>query len=106
MVLPRKATSRRPSRDTSPRWDEKFPTTAWTSMPYEAATSAAASRSTSSLTSRGTNRRSVPAAAMASRSSRVFSDVPEPSSTSVPAPARAAISPAEATRIERSARVR
>ncbi len=61
--------------------------------------------SVASDTSKGTNRCSVPAPAKASSSSRVFSDVPEPSSTSVSAPVSAAISPARAARIARSARV-
>ena len=46
-----------------------------------------------------------PARASASSSSRVFSDVPDPSSTSVSAPLAAAISSARASRIARSARV-
>ena len=52
---------------------------------YSSATAAAASRSVCSLTSKGTKRSSVPASRSASSSSRVFSDVPEPSSTSVSA---------------------
>jgi hypothetical protein len=57
------------------------------------------------LTSTGTKLRSVPAARSASSSSRVLSAAPAPSSTSVLAPVAAAISPATATRMDRSARV-
>ena len=49
------------------------------------------SRSVSSLTSKGTKRGACPRRANASSSRRVFSDVPEPSSTSVSAPVRSAI---------------
>jgi hypothetical protein len=64
-----------------------------------------ASRSTDGSTSKGTKRRSVPAARSAVSSWRVLSDVPLPSSTRTSAPAAAAISPARAARIARSARV-
>ena len=50
-----------------------------------AAIAAAAPRRVGSLTSKGTKRRSSPAARSASSRSRVFSEVPEPSSTSVSA---------------------
>lgn len=46
----------------------------------------ARARTAPSATSGGTNRRSVPRPASASRSSRVFSPLPEPSSTSVSVP--------------------
>ena len=65
----------------------------------------AAATSAGSLTSTGTYVRSVRAARSASISSRVFSDDPEPSSTSVAAPLSAAIWPAADCRISRSARV-
>jgi hypothetical protein len=58
-----------------------------------------------SLTSSGTNRRRLPASRNASSNKRVFSDVPDPSSTSVSALDRAAMSRACAARIERSHRV-
>ncbi len=87
-------------------WCSKSPTTAWTSTgAYSFSIAAAAFRSVVSLTSNGTKRARRPRDASASSSRRVFSDVPEPSSTSVSAPATSAISPARATRIERSARV-
>ena len=83
---PRRPGSRR-------RWRSKSPTMACTPIDgYRVAIASALARSTSSLTSRGTNRSSVPAAASASRSISVFSEVPAPSSTSVLAPVSAAIS--------------
>ena len=69
---------------------------------YSRASLSALARSVSSLTSNGTNRRG----ASASSSSRVLSDVPEPSSISVAASVSSAISSAYRSRIERSARVR
>ena len=57
------------------------------------------------LTSRGQNRRSCPVAVKASRSNRVLSEVPEPSSTRVSAPERAATSADRASRIARSREV-
>ena len=105
-MLPRKAIIRRPPVGSSARCRSKSPTTAWTATPgYSVATAAAADRSVVSSTSKGTKRRSAPRRWKASSSSRVFSDVPEPSSMSVSAPERAAISPARATRMPRSVRV-
>ncbi len=69
------------------------------------AIAAVASRSVGSATSNATNRCRRPVAASAASSRRVFSEVPEPSSTSVSAPLSAAISVARAPRIARSARV-
>ena len=66
---------------------------------------AAAARSVASLTSNGTKRARRPASAKASRRRRVFSDVPEPSSTSVSALVRDTTSAACATSIPRSVRV-
>ena len=76
-----------PSSGTCARWRSKSPTTAWTSTPgYSAATWAAASRSVASDTSNGANVRRRSARWNASSRMRVFSDVPEPSSTRVSAP--------------------
>jgi hypothetical protein len=106
MVLPRKAIIRRPPFGSSARCRSKSPTTACTATPgYSAATAAAAERRVVSSTSKGTKRRSAPRRAKASSRSRVFSEVPEPSSISVSAPDRAAISPARSTRMPRSVRV-
>ena len=66
---------------------------------------APAERSTVGSTSTGTNRRSRPARRSASSRSRVFSEVPLPSSTSTSAPDAAAISPARTLRMARSVRV-
>jgi hypothetical protein len=68
--------------------------------------SSAATRNVSSLTSNGMKRVSDPFPAMASSSSRVFSEVPDPSSTSVSAVAVSTISRALRARIARSARVK
>src|SRR3712207_8698562 len=71
MVEPRKATSRRPDRGSSPRCRVKSPTTAATSTPgYSAVIAAPAACSTDGSTSQGTNRRSVPASRSASSSRR------------------------------------
>ncbi len=106
MVPPRNTTRRRPTRGIVSRSTVKSPTTGWTSMPaYSFSIAAAASCSVRLLTSKGTNRRSDPASRIASRSTRVFSDVPEPSSTRVSAPEARTISLARASRIARSRRV-
>ena len=107
IVLPRNATTRRPPvgdraevvlevADDGVHLD---------AARTRAAMSAADARSVASLTSKGAKRRSVPSLASASSSTRVFSDVPDPSSTSVSARVRAAMSPACSSRIERSVRV-
>ena len=69
---------------------------------YSPAMAAAAVRSVDSLTSKGTKLSSLPASRSAERSTRVFSEVPEPSSTSVVAPDIRTISSAWARRISRS----
>ena len=95
-----------PSIGRRPRCCSKSPTTASTRMPgYAAASSGAASTRTGSHTSKGTNRSSVPASARPSSSSRVFVDVPDPSSTRLVAPVRRAIDPASRSRISVSLRV-
>ena len=102
---PKKAITLFPSTGMRPRWCSKSPTMAWTSMPsYSDATASLAFRSVTWSTSKGMNPRRWPAEDMAFSSSRVFSDVPEPSSTNVSAP-KAATSPACAERISRSRRV-
>ena len=54
MVLPRKATSRRPSLGTRSMWRWKSPTTAWTRSPgYSSARAVAAAHRVPSLTSSG-----------------------------------------------------
>lgn len=83
-----------------------MPTTPATSIPgYSSATASAVARRVGSATSKGTNRRSCPVAVMASSNSRVFSDVPAPTSTRVSAPVMAAAAQACSARIARSVRV-
>ncbi len=65
----------------------------------------AAERSVLSLISKGQKRCSCPARANASSSTRVLSDVPEPSSTRVSAPDASTMASASARRIVRSASV-
>ena len=109
IVLPRNATIRGAppaARGGSPSSCSKSDTTARTSSPgYSPSRACAAATSAGSLTSTGTYVRRVPAERSASISSRVFSEYPDPSSTRVPAPLSAAISPAVQCRISRSARV-
>ena len=93
MVEPRKASSRCSPAGSSPRWRSKSPTTGRTSSPgNSSATAALAVVRTAGSTSKGTNVRSVPASRSVRSSSRVFSEVPLPSSISVRAPVTAAIS--------------
>ena len=100
MVEPRNAMSRVPPLGMCPRWRWKSPTTAATSMPGQRSAMARHDdHSISSLTSNGAMRRSVPASRSASIRSHVFSDVPEPSSTSVSAPVMGAMSSACSVRI-------
>ena len=81
IVLPRNATSRRPPPGSRSRWRSKSPTTAWTSTPgtrRRRRRPRCAASPRSRRTARSAER--ARARASASSSSRVFSDVPDPSS--------------------------
>ena len=104
---PRNAKSRRLPSGSQTRLRSKSPTTPCTSIPgYSSAIAAAASRRACSDTSNGTNRRRCPASTIASSRRRVFSDDPEPGSTSVFAAVSVATSSARSARMIRSRLVR
>ena len=86
---PRNATTPAPAGGHRPRWRSKSPTTACT-VDRRTRRRPRRPRRAASPRSRRTARSasSVPASASASSSRRVFSDVPDPSSTSVSAPVR------------------
>ena len=107
IVEPRKATRRgRPAKERSTGASKSAITSVTVSSGYSAISRAAAARKASSLTSTGAYPASNRRRRMASRSRRVFLELPEPYSTSTCGERSATMSVAHRSRISVSARVR